>query len=109
MSSEVYRNSGELYRNSLNRIVIRQKRPESYRKSGFGQAELYRNCFGEVGLRPYADRGYRAYRNPTKGVFTSFKYPLHLVGGISAVSHMLDDCLVWHRVHVNGLLYHPVE
>ena len=43
------------------------------------------------------------------GVFTSFKYPLHLVGGISAVSHMLDDCLVWHRVHVNGLLYHPVE
>ena len=54
--------------------------------------------------------GYRtAARIARMWVFTSFKYPLPLVGGISAVSHMLDDCLVWHRVRVNGLLYHPVE
>jgi hypothetical protein len=57
--AESYRNSG------LNCTVIRQKRPELYRKSGFGQAELYRNCFGTVGLTPYLQRRYGVYHNPT--------------------------------------------
>ena len=44
-----------------------------------------------------------------KGVFTWLKCPLYLVVGISAVSDMLDNCPVGNWVHLNGLLYHPVE